>query len=191
LDRPRAALKLKVRLGAIATVAAVAVFALSSSAAAVVLITGKDVKNSSLTGKDVKNRSLTKADFRGSVRGPRGFQGPQGPAGPTVVNRLGTVTGAMSVGAGGIDILTVACPPGQAVVSGGWTIIGGATVPFVDKSYDDVSWSVGIDNFNSSISADPEVYAHCAPAGQAVAAGASRRSHLATTDEARQRASHR
>jgi hypothetical protein len=156
-------------------------------------LTGKDVRNSSLTGRDVKNKSLTRRDFRGSVRGPRGFTGPQGiqgPPGPTIVNRIGTYGAAMSVGPGGIDILTVACPPGHAVVSGGWTIIGGDTVPFVDKTYDDVSWSVGIDNFNSSISADAEVYAHCAPAGQAVAAGASRRASLIAADEDRQRASH-
>jgi hypothetical protein len=61
----------------------------------------------------------------------------------------------------------------------------------VDKTYDDVSWSVGIDNFFSSISADAEVYAHCAPAGQAVAAGVSKSADLVAADEARQRASHK
>lgn len=171
----------------------VALFGLSATllmvgtAGAAALIDGGDVKNGSLTGRDVKNRSLTKRDFRGSVRGP---QGPEGPPGPTVVNRIGTYAAARTVGPGGIDILTVACPPGHAVVSGGWKIIGGDTTPFVDQTYDDVSWSVGIDNFNSSLSADAEVYAHCAPAGQAVAAGVSRRARLIAADETRQRASH-
>lgn len=64
-----------------------------TSVAAVTVITGKNVKNSSLTGVDVKdssltggdikNRSLRPADFRGSVQGPQGDPGPQGPKGDT------------------------------------------------------------------------------------------------------------
>jgi hypothetical protein len=101
-------------------VAVVGVLMATASAGAAALIDSGDVKNGSLTGKDVKNRSLTKKDFRGSVRGPRGFtglQGPQGPPGPTVVNRIGTYIGSLSVPPGDIEIVTVACPAGQAVVS--------------------------------------------------------------------------
>jgi len=58
---------------------------------------GRDIIDDSLTSIDVKNHSLTPKDFKGSVRGPRGFtgaqgapgakgdtgaQGPAGPAGP-------------------------------------------------------------------------------------------------------------
>jgi hypothetical protein len=32
------------------------------------LITGKQIRNSSITGKDVKDSSLTKKDFMGAVR---------------------------------------------------------------------------------------------------------------------------
>jgi hypothetical protein len=58
------------------------------------LITGKDVKNSSLTGADIKNSSLTGSDVKdGSLTakdlkagtltsGPAGAAGPAGPAGP-------------------------------------------------------------------------------------------------------------
>jgi hypothetical protein len=62
-----------------------------TSVAAVTVITGKNVKNSSLTGadvknrsltgKDVKNKSLTPSDFSGSVAGPQGNPGTQGPKG--------------------------------------------------------------------------------------------------------------
>ena len=45
------------------------------------LITGKQIKNSSITGLDVKNKSLTPKDFKGSVRGPRGLTGPKGDKG--------------------------------------------------------------------------------------------------------------
>lgn len=47
------------------------------------LITGKQIKNSSITGADVKNRSLRPIDFRGSVRGPRGLRGLTGATGAT------------------------------------------------------------------------------------------------------------
>jgi hypothetical protein len=163
----------------------------ATGAGAAALIDGGDVKNSSLTCKDVRNKSLTKADFRGSVRGPRGSPGPQGsqgPPGPTVLGRIAYVERSFTVAAGDIDIQGVDCPSGYRIVSGGFTIISPGAVPFVDKSYSQAEWSVGVDNFNSSLSADATAHAWCAPAGQAVAAqshGSPRR------DEARQRASHR
>jgi hypothetical protein len=46
------------------------------------LITGNQIKNSSITGADVKNKSLRPIDFSGSVRGARGAAGPAGPQGP-------------------------------------------------------------------------------------------------------------
>ena len=69
--------------------------ALGGTATAALLITGKNVKDSSLTGADIKNRSLTGKDVRkrsllantfkdGHLpRGPQGPQGPQGPKGDT------------------------------------------------------------------------------------------------------------
>jgi hypothetical protein len=45
------------------------------------LITGNQIRNSSITGLDVKNKSLTPRDFRGSVRGPRGLRGLTGATG--------------------------------------------------------------------------------------------------------------
>ena len=65
---------------------------LGGTAAAVTLVTGKQIKdgtvrgrdvgNGSLTGADVADRSLSPADFSGSVQGPTGPQGPAGPSGP-------------------------------------------------------------------------------------------------------------
>lgn len=150
----------------------------AATAGAAGLLTGGDIKNSSLTGKDVRNRSLTKKDIRGF---------PQ----PQTLNRLDKVSSSATYGPGAIEILTATCPPGEAVVSGGWTIIGGGTIPWIDKSYDDTSWSVGVDNFDSSISADADVDAYCAPAGEAIAASASKRAHLIARDEAARRAVHK
>lgn len=144
------------------------------TAEAASLITGKDVKNGSLTGKDVKNRSITSRDLRGPL--------------PISAAQIHTVYTTATYGPGAVEILSVDCDAGENVVSGGWTIIGGNTIPFVDKSYDERSWSVGVDNFNSSITADTEVYATCAPAGELMTA--SHRGSPAR-DLAAQRATHR
>src|SRR4051812_17806255 len=57
-----------------------------SAAAGAKLITGKDIKNSSITGTDVKNGSLGLNELSKSARkqllGKNGNQGPAGPAGP-------------------------------------------------------------------------------------------------------------
>jgi hypothetical protein len=50
----------------------------SGAAAAAGLVTGADVRNSTLTGKDSKDRSLSPADFKTSVRGPAGPAGAAG-----------------------------------------------------------------------------------------------------------------
>jgi hypothetical protein len=70
------------------------------------LVTGKQIKDSSLTGKDVKDRSLTPKDFKGSVRGPKGSTGAtgatgatglQGVSGVTKVTRLDVVTSSVAM----------------------------------------------------------------------------------------------
>jgi hypothetical protein len=58
------------------------VIAGAGSATAAHLITGRQIRDSSITGRDVRNRSLTPADFRGSVRGRQGERGETGPRGP-------------------------------------------------------------------------------------------------------------
>jgi hypothetical protein len=63
-----------------AVIALVLCLATAGTATAAKLITGADVKNSSLTGRDVKDRSLTPRDFKGSVKGERGAEGPAGSA---------------------------------------------------------------------------------------------------------------
>jgi hypothetical protein len=45
------------------------------------LITGNQIKNSSITGRRHQEKSLTPKDFKGSVRGARGPAGPLGPQG--------------------------------------------------------------------------------------------------------------
>jgi len=156
----------RVLLGAL-----IGALATAGTAGAAAVIDGGDVKNGSLTGKDVKNRSLTPTDFRGSVRGPQGPAGPQGPPGPVVLGRMTTVRASLSVPAGAVESVTAVCPAGYGVVSGGWTTVG-ISVAFIDRSFDGASWTLGVDNFDSPVNADSEVFANCVPRGQAMIVGA-------------------
>jgi hypothetical protein len=64
------------------------VLATGGTAGAAAMITGKQIKDSSVTGRDIADKSLTAADFSGSVAGPAGpagaagAEGAAGPAGP-------------------------------------------------------------------------------------------------------------
>lgn len=81
-------------------------FVANASTGAVHLITGKDIKNSSLTGKDVKDSSLTTSDLKdGSLLAidfktgqlPTGPQGPKGDKGDRAqiigVDVIGSIQG--------------------------------------------------------------------------------------------------
>ncbi len=71
-------------------VAFVALFvAGAGSATAARLITGKQIKNSSITSTDVRNGSLLRRDFRSGQlpRGPQGLPGAAGRAGATASGR--------------------------------------------------------------------------------------------------------
>ena len=68
---------------ALAAAVSVAIGSIGGAAAAVKLITGKQIKDSSLTSADIKNGSLLRKDFKaGQVpAGPAGPTGSSGPAG--------------------------------------------------------------------------------------------------------------
>ncbi|MFL5853329.1 MAG: hypothetical protein ACJ77G_12725 [Solirubrobacteraceae bacterium] len=100
----------------------------AGSATAARLITGRQIKNSSITTKDIRNMSLLKRDFRrGQLpRGPRGFQGPQGLRGAT--GARGTAgfgalryafdfNDAVNTGTGP-DFLLAVCPAGTFPTGG-------------------------------------------------------------------------
>lgn len=160
----------------IATVALVA--ASGGSAVGASYITGKQIKNGSITGADIKNHSITKSDVRG-VAGPRGPQGPQGaigPPGPTSsasqsIGHLTRVEFDGSVAPGDTNGVSVACPPGMGIVSGG-ALTAGAGVIFAEDSFGQPGWSVLYDNYYGSTAANVSAVAYCAPTGQAVAARA-------------------
>lgn len=138
---------------------------LGGTATAASLITSRDIKNGTIKTADLAKS--TKRALKGQ-RGPRGLTGPTGPQGPSVVGRVAYVERSFSVAPGDVDIQGVDCPAGMNIVSGGFTLIGGDV--FVSKSYGGHEWSVGVDNYDSSLDATATAHAWCAPAGQAIAA---------------------
>ncbi len=123
-------------------------FALAgTSFAAAPMVTGANVKNSSLTGADVKNGSLTGADIKAQSlkaanfapgqlpagpQGPIGRTGPGGPAGPagaTGANGANGANGAtnvvmrsggvVTVGANNFVRAEVSCAAGERATGGG------------------------------------------------------------------------
>jgi hypothetical protein len=116
----------------IGVVAVVALLVGATGATAAQVITGAQIKNSSITGKDIKNKSLTAQDFRGSVRGPQGAPGAQGGQGTPGAQGAQGVQGAagqqglpgaanttVRVGPGGAGSDVAFCQPGERVVGGG------------------------------------------------------------------------
>lgn len=143
-------------------------------------ISGKSIKTGTITGKQVKNHSLTREDFRGSVRGPRGFtgargaqgpQGPQGPQGGPGMSGLQIVAASMTLAPGDADGPDANCPSGKQVVGSGFD----ASITDVGFVEDFGGLFVGGFFFNnSSIPVDVEVQAICVNVSGASAASAGR-----------------
>ena len=69
----------------------------------------------------------------------------------------------VSIPAGDIGSATATCPSGQGIVSGGYTFFSAEGETFYEESFDTRSWSVGGDNFDSSMSGELYAVAFCAP----------------------------
>ena len=149
--------------------------AMSGSAVAASLITGKQIKNRSITSKDISRATMRSLQGRDGLdgepgdTGPTGPQGPAGPPGPSSIAQQTPVTVSATVAPGDVDHATATCPPGQGAVNGDWTYISaGGAVFFEDLAPG--SFSVGADNFSSSLTGDLEVTVYCVPLGAAAGA---------------------
>jgi hypothetical protein len=161
--------------------AAAVVLAMGGTATAASMVTSANIKDGTIAAKDIKRGAIGTAQLSAAAKrgmegpegatgpmGPIGPPGPMGPAGPSVVGKVVVVTAKIVVAAEDVDTVTAVCPAGHRIVSGGFTLIGGDV--WLSKSYDNVSWSVGSSGW--SIPTEAEAFAHCAPAGVAVAASA-------------------
>ena len=101
-------------------VAFVALFiAGAGTATAARLITGKQIKNSSITSTDVRNGSLLRRDFRSGQlpRGPQGLPGASGRAGRDGFGQVTYTTGEVIDFADGPDFFHD-CPQGLVAIGG-------------------------------------------------------------------------
>jgi Collagen triple helix repeat (20 copies) len=167
----------------IGLIVVVAILVGAGGATAAQLITGAQIKNSSVTGRDVKNESLTKKDFRGRVRGPRGFlgpqgaQGPQGPAGPAGAQGAQGAVGpqgppgpsratnvAVRSGPMARGESTASCRPGERAVGGGGVAHGGwlyASAPAENEGETPTAWIARADDGSLAPRTDVQAWVIC------------------------------
>jgi hypothetical protein len=113
----------------------------------------------------------------GGPAGPQGLSGPPGPAGPagegqTVGTQYNLIqpnaqTVTQTVGPGAVQSASAVCPPGYAVLGGGYRSSGspGAEVFFNDSFGSRDTWAVGVEN-SGPRRATIAVTAYCVPSGQ-------------------------
>ncbi len=112
-------------------------------------VTGKDLRNSSVTGEDVKDFSLRIDDFTGSIQGPQGPPGPAGPAGPRGPAGFSGVSyniAEMPIPTGQTRAWGVLCPAGTKATGGGvsteqpYSVLVSESAPLNDGA----GWTVGV-----------------------------------------------
>ena len=109
--------------------------ACAGTATAARLITGKQIKNSSITSSDVKNGSLLRGDFKSGQlpagpRGPQGLPGPAGPRGANGTNGFGVLRYPETVSPfsnGESDFAVASCPAGTYATGGSAWAVDSAT----------------------------------------------------------------
>jgi hypothetical protein len=151
-------------------------------------ISGQDIKPKSLSPRLFADSVSSSRSLRGprGEQGTPGLQGPAGPSGPqglpgppgpagegqTVGTQYNLIqpnaqTITQTVGPGAVQSAQAICPPGYAVLSGGYRTSGspGAEVFFNDSFGSRDTWAVGVDN-SGHRRATIEVTAYCVPSGQ-------------------------
>lgn len=146
---------------------AVLVLALSGTATAARLITGKQIKDGSVTGADLRpdsigsadvgDGSLAAQDFAELVTGPpgprgeRGVSGPDGPQGPHGLSRLQYVVTPAVVPKSSHLPWTAECPSGTVALGGGASSNAVASTRVIASAPDDDGrgWVVDLQNTSS------------------------------------------
>ena len=171
-------------------VAFVALFvAGAGTATAAKMITGKQIKNSSITSTDVKNGSLLRKDFKSAQlpRGPQGLPGTSGRAGRDGFGQITYASGIETGIASGAEPSShfFACAAGLVPVGGdayaidaAEKILPGVDIAeyfYADGSATPDSWAATIDN-DSGVTVDLIIEVICANASRTSINGAPTKS---------------
>lgn len=164
-------------MAACAATALISVTATAGAASHYLITSTRQIKPSVRSALKGERGPRGYAGFNGTngLAGTPGPAGPTGPAGPSAVSRITHVSSTVALAPDQVQLVTVTCPAGQSVVSGGFGVVGTA---FISDGIGS-TWTVGVDTYGNSSTYDQHAYASCAATGQAVAA----RSGSKTTSE--------
>ncbi|WP_067441359.1 hypothetical protein [Nocardioides jensenii] len=112
-------------------------------------LTGADIKDSTLTGRDVKNGTLTLADLKASDRAKL----LRAPLNTTIVESPIVTVPAYDSG-----VVIAFCPAGKRVTGGGYF---SSIAIAASSSPGKTSWGVVINNFANDIPVEVNAYAVC------------------------------
>lgn len=119
-------------------------------------------------------RGVAGTDGTPGLQGPAGPAGAPGPAGPVALSRITHVSNTVPIAGNEVQLISVSCPAGQTVVSGGFGVVGTA---FISDGVGG-TWTVGVDTYGTTSTYNQTAYANCAVSGQAIAARALSRAQI-------------
>jgi len=144
-----------------------------SVAALVVALGGTALAGGYIITSTKQIRPSVRKALKGN-RGPRGFDGADGvagapgPPGPVNISAMTRVEQDASIPPGVVTHVSATCPSGMGAVHGDWSIISATAYGFFELTGPN-NYSLGVDNFNGSDSADVSAIVWCVPTGSAVA----------------------
>lgn len=178
-------------------VACLALFvALGGTAVATGLVTGAQIKDHTITSRDIRSSGISRRNIAAGAISATEIAthaitseeiAPDTIPAAVAVAKLTPIEVTQAVPAGAVTHVTASCPPGMNAISGDWQIIGGYSYPFYEDT-GATGYSVGVDNFESSLTATATARVFCAPAGAAVIASKDSESKLDARDAQQRRA---
>jgi hypothetical protein len=157
-----------------------------SVAALVLALTGSAFAGGYIITSTKQIKPSVRKALKGN-RGPRGFDGAdgapgaQGPPGPVNLAHMQRIEQDASIPPGAVTHVTATCPAGTGAIHGDWAIVSPAAYEFYELT-GPADYSLGVDNFNGSTSADVTAVVFCVPTGTALTARAKARANDGSLD---------
>lgn len=149
----------------LATIALFVALTGSATAGAVALITGKQIKNGSIGIVDLNAGARAGLKGKRGPSGPAGLPGaagvvgPAGPAGPPGVQNTKLYASDFTVETN--NALTLSCPTGQGIITGGYFVDDADALVFSDHQVLN-GWGIIVVNLDPSDPIGGTLYATCA-----------------------------